>query len=188
MPLLKITSVILAILIMAISCNENQPGAAAPNTADTLAQQKPEPKPFTRTKRKLSSAGINSNDTLLQHIFFIGLEGMVYLSFEKETCVFIFGLNRCEHTLPVTNTNNKISIGWSSTRVNCDYESGLDKNYHVKQPRKGDVFAEVSVYNDSTLKIDYLYPAFMQKLNARGRTNEVPIDTLFPTTFVIANR
>lgn len=171
-----------------LSCNDKKKIESKIELKDTINQKTETIKPITYKKKKIDIHKINSNDSLLRHIFFVSFEGMVYTMFDINEVVFVFGFNSCEYTFPIQNKGNEILIAWNKDDYSCNYKSGLDKNYNVKQPHKGDVFAEVSPYNDTVIKINYLYPEFIQKLNERGRTNDLAIDTLFPKLFVIANR
>ncbi len=92
----------------------------------------------------------------------------------------------CGHTFDLQwdSKKTRITILFDKNKT-CKYDFNFDLTFKgIDSPKEGKPFGEIYQMNDSTLRIDYFYEQWRQKINEKEKNT---IDTLFPSVFRLIN-
>jgi hypothetical protein len=104
-----------------------------------------------------------------------------WLYFEPGKVWFDFNPS-CGYWFPARPEDNRIVFYWA-LNSSCTFNRGLDTAFAgIQQPVKEKPFGQVTLVNDTTLRVDYFYEDWVRKVNECQRES---IDTLFPSVFRI---
>jgi len=102
----------------------------------------------------------------------------VGLFFERDRANFVFSL-KCDCSFPIGFIDDTLTVYWSENFV-CPINKTLTSSLGIdRHPLVGLPFAKVDVVDDSTLRVNYYYPQWIEAAN-RQVANQ---DTIFPVIF-----
>lgn len=177
--LMKPLLIIIITCIVALVACEQRNGLtdkASANNNDSIRQKSLKP---ISEKKALKSLTIDAivNDSLT-----VKWEGGInsWFGFDNHSLIYSYSFP-CGYTYPIKIDGNNIIVYWAY-KEDCTVEIGIHKKFGLKEsPAVGKPFARISIVNDTTVRMEYLYPEWVKAFNEFN--NPEKCDTILPVLF-----
>lgn len=136
---------------------------------------------INKTSNISSSNKINSLSSIYHDSCTIGFKGgtLFHVCFDNKKVDFFFS-PQCLFSFDLKLMSDTLFVKWGTENNNCTYDTGIRNSYGIKnKPLNGEIFATITMLNDSSLSIHYYNQKWIDRFNKENN------DTLFPKLLYI---